>query len=103
MEAFRHEELEFRPVTLKQWPDLQELFGPNGADSGCWCMWWRQTREQLVRRISSFELASEIGPLRGHVYATPFDRVQHFAFVYGELGQGQDNGFLVRRFIKKRL
>ena len=51
---------------------------------------WRQTREQLVRRLASFDLASEIGPLRGHVYATPFDRVQHFAFVYGELGEGQE-------------
>jgi GNAT superfamily N-acetyltransferase len=43
------EELEFRPVTLKEWPDMQALFGPNGADGGCWCMWWRQTREQFSR------------------------------------------------------
>ena len=49
MEAFRFEELDFKPVTLKQWPDMQELFGPNGADSGCWCMWWRQTREEFDR------------------------------------------------------
>jgi GNAT superfamily N-acetyltransferase len=49
MEAFAFDELEFRPVTLKQWPDLQKLFGPNGADSGCWCMWWRQTREEFDR------------------------------------------------------
>ncbi len=47
MEAFANADLDFRPVTLKQWPDLQKLFGPNGADSGCWCMWWRQTREQF--------------------------------------------------------
>ena len=49
MEAFANAELEFQPVTLGQWPDLQKLFGPNGADSGCWCMWWRQTREQFQR------------------------------------------------------
>jgi GNAT superfamily N-acetyltransferase len=49
MDAFRYEELDFRPVTLKQWPDMQKLFGPNGADSGCWCMWWRQTREEFDR------------------------------------------------------
>jgi GNAT superfamily N-acetyltransferase len=49
MEAFDFDGLEFRPVTRKQWPDLQELFGPNGADGGCWCMWWRQTREAFQR------------------------------------------------------
>jgi GNAT superfamily N-acetyltransferase len=49
MEAFAFADLVFRPVTLKQWPDLQELFGPNGADSGCWCMWWRQTRQEFER------------------------------------------------------
>lgn len=49
-EAFAFSELVFQPVTLRQWPDLQKLFGPNGADSGCWCMWWRQTREEFDRR-----------------------------------------------------
>src|SRR6185437_5757736 len=24
-----------------RWPDLCTLFGPGGANSGCWCMWWR--------------------------------------------------------------
>jgi hypothetical protein len=23
------------------WPTIKELFGPNGACGGCWCMWWR--------------------------------------------------------------
>lgn len=50
----------------------------------------RQTREQLVRRVASFDSDSPVGPLRGHVYATPFDRVQHFAFVWGDLGDGRD-------------
>jgi len=49
MEALDFADLEFQPVTRKQWPHLQELFGPNGADSGCWCMWWRQTREEFQR------------------------------------------------------
>ena len=42
-------ELDFRPVTGEEWPDLQQLFGPGGADSGCWCMWWRQTRAEFER------------------------------------------------------
>ncbi|HET7768978.1 MAG TPA: GNAT family N-acetyltransferase, partial [Chloroflexota bacterium] len=31
------------PVTPGRWPDLERLFGPNGACAGCWCMWWRVT------------------------------------------------------------
>ncbi len=49
MEAFAYAELDFQPVTWKQWPDMQKLFGANGADSGCWCMWWRQTRQDFDR------------------------------------------------------
>lgn len=48
-QAFAFADLDFKPVTGRQWPDLQKLFGPNGADSGCWCMWWRQTREEFKR------------------------------------------------------
>ena len=33
--------MEVLPVTPERWPDLVELFGPNGASSGCWCMWFR--------------------------------------------------------------
>jgi GNAT superfamily N-acetyltransferase len=32
---------EVRPVTADRWPDMVELFGANGASSGCWCMWFR--------------------------------------------------------------
>ncbi|HUH06685.1 MAG TPA: GNAT family N-acetyltransferase [Egibacteraceae bacterium] len=36
-----------RPVTPEAWDDLAELFGPSGAYSGCWCMWWRVTGRQF--------------------------------------------------------
>lgn len=29
------------PLEVSRWPDLEALFGPNGAVAGCWCMWWR--------------------------------------------------------------
>jgi len=29
------------PVTADRWDDLERLFGPSGAYSGCWCTWWR--------------------------------------------------------------
>ena len=28
-------------LTPERWPDLERLFGPRGACSGCWCMWPR--------------------------------------------------------------
>ena len=36
--------IECCPVTSEQWPDLETLFGANGACAGCWCMWWRLKR-----------------------------------------------------------
>jgi GNAT superfamily N-acetyltransferase len=40
-------ELEFQPVTTKQWKDMEQLFGPRGAIGGCWCMWWRVKRKDF--------------------------------------------------------
>lgn len=36
-----------QPVTPDRWPALEKLFGPSGAYSGCWCMWWRMTRAEF--------------------------------------------------------
>lgn len=33
--------LRVKPATAARWPDLETLFGPNGAYSGCWCMFLR--------------------------------------------------------------
>lgn len=33
--------LDVHPVDSARWDDLERLFGPRGAVSGCWCMWWR--------------------------------------------------------------
>jgi GNAT superfamily N-acetyltransferase len=33
--------LAIHPLTPDRWPDLETLFGKQGAYSGCWCMWWR--------------------------------------------------------------
>jgi GNAT superfamily N-acetyltransferase len=42
--------LEFHPLTPERWPDLEKLFGENGACGGCWCMWWRLTRSQFMKQ-----------------------------------------------------
>jgi 3,4-dihydroxy 2-butanone 4-phosphate synthase / GTP cyclohydrolase II len=55
---------------------------------------YRQRRDKLVERVGEFSLSSEIGTLHGYAYVTPFDRVHHMAFVYGEIGDGK--GVLAR-------
>jgi GNAT superfamily N-acetyltransferase len=39
--------LTFHPLTPDRWDDLATLFGPRGAQAGCWCMWWRQTQAEF--------------------------------------------------------
>jgi 3,4-dihydroxy 2-butanone 4-phosphate synthase / GTP cyclohydrolase II len=51
---------------------------------------YRQSRDKLVERVAEFQVASEIGPLNGYAYVTPFDRVHHMAFVYGAIGDGKN-------------
>lgn len=49
---------------------------------------YRQSREKLVERIATMHVESSIGPMTAYVFVTPFDEVQHFAFVYGAIGDG---------------
>lgn len=51
---------------------------------------YRQVREQLVKCIATFPVETSIGTLMGHTYVTPFDSVHHFAFTFGEIGDGRD-------------
>jgi GNAT superfamily N-acetyltransferase len=40
--------LTIQEVTADRWHDLADLFGPSGAYSGCWCMWWRLTSTEFA-------------------------------------------------------
>jgi len=51
---------------------------------------YRQSRDKLVERVGEFQLASDVGTLNGYAYVTPFDRVHHMAFVYGDIGDGKN-------------
>lgn len=51
---------------------------------------YRQARERLVRCIATFPVETQIGTLTGHTYVTPFDDVHHFAFTFGEIGDGRE-------------
>jgi 3,4-dihydroxy 2-butanone 4-phosphate synthase/GTP cyclohydrolase II len=50
---------------------------------------YRQRRDQLVRRVATFETPTPIGPATAIVYATPFDPIQHVALIFGDLGAGE--------------
>ena len=36
--------LRFEELSPDNWRPLTELFGKNGAQGGCWCIWWRLER-----------------------------------------------------------
>jgi len=38
------------PATPDRWPDVERLFGENGACAGCWCQWWKQPQRAFKER-----------------------------------------------------
>jgi GNAT superfamily N-acetyltransferase len=55
------EELEgiiFNPVTPGYWRHFETLFGQNGADGGCWCMWWRLPEKQFEEQTGEVNKAA---------------------------------------------
>ena len=50
---------------------------------------YRQAREKLVNRVAEFKVDTEDGEFTGYAYVTPFDKVHHYAFIYGEIGDGR--------------
>jgi 3,4-dihydroxy 2-butanone 4-phosphate synthase/GTP cyclohydrolase II len=51
---------------------------------------YRQSRDKLVKRIGEFPVHSAIGTLAGYAYVTPFDAIQHMAFVHERIGDGKN-------------
>lgn len=44
-------DLRIVPVTPERWDDLEQLFGPNGAFSNCWCTWYWLTGREFQQRL----------------------------------------------------
>jgi hypothetical protein len=63
--------LAIHPLTPDRFDDLVDLFGPErGANSGCWCMWWRMRAGEwkIVPRDEKrerFRMIVEAGPPPG--------------------------------------
>src|ERR1700691_5053770 len=51
---------------------------------------YRQAREKLIERVSTFTTESPIGPLQGYAYRSPLDSIAHVAFVYNGIGDGRE-------------
>lgn len=51
---------------------------------------YRQTRDKLVERVAAFPVKTRFGDFSGYAFVTPFDSVQHFALVAGDIGDGRD-------------
>lgn len=43
--------IETKELTPRLWPELEKLFGSNGACGGCWCMFWRAPRGEKWDRV----------------------------------------------------
>jgi 3,4-dihydroxy 2-butanone 4-phosphate synthase/GTP cyclohydrolase II len=61
---------------------------------------YRQAREKLIERVSTFVADSPIGPLQGFAYRSPFDSIAHVAFVYNSVGDGKN---VLTRFYKPNI
>src|ERR1700739_726008 len=51
---------------------------------------YRQAREKLIERVSTFTMDSPMGPLQGYASRPPFDEITHAAFVYNGIGDGRN-------------
>nr|WP_276081320.1 3,4-dihydroxy-2-butanone-4-phosphate synthase [Methylobacterium sp. GC_Met_2] len=51
---------------------------------------YRQARDRLVERVGHFPVRSNHGDMTAYVFSTPFETIQQFAFVMGEIGDGRD-------------
>ena len=40
--------IQTRDLTPELWPEMEKLFGLNGACAGCWCMWWRLAASERI-------------------------------------------------------
>ena len=52
--------IEIQAATAAHWPDLEGLFGPNGAYSGCWCMFLRSSSKVFVENCRSGGAANKV-------------------------------------------
>jgi GNAT superfamily N-acetyltransferase len=55
--------IELKELTPALWPDLEKLFGENGACGGCWCMSWRTEKGDKWENIRGAEAKKQFRSL----------------------------------------
>jgi 3,4-dihydroxy 2-butanone 4-phosphate synthase/GTP cyclohydrolase II len=51
---------------------------------------YRMTTESLVKRVASAKMPTDFGDFRVHAFENQVDQQTHVAYVYGDIGNGQD-------------
>lgn len=51
---------------------------------------YRQRKETLVQKESSFPIETPVGPAQANTYSLPWDPMQHMAVVFGDIRDGED-------------
>jgi 3,4-dihydroxy 2-butanone 4-phosphate synthase/GTP cyclohydrolase II len=51
---------------------------------------YRMTTESLVKRVASAKMPTDLGDFQVHAFENQVDHQTHIAYVYGEIGSGQD-------------
>src|SRR5690606_7733822 len=51
---------------------------------------YRQRQETLIERVASFDIETAAGPAKAYTYRLPWDAMQHFVVVYGDVRDGVD-------------
>ena len=51
---------------------------------------YRQRQETLIERVDCFDVETVAGPAKAYTYRLPWDAMQHFALVFGDIRDGTD-------------
>jgi GNAT superfamily N-acetyltransferase len=43
----------YKPLTANRWRDFEKLFSEHGVQNGCWCTYWRLSRENFHRHFGN--------------------------------------------------
>src|SRR5690606_19135063 len=78
--------------TVMRGPQVQAFAEKNGLRqvSVADLIAYRQRQETLIERVTSFDIETIAGPAKAHSYRLPWDAMQHFVVVFGDIRDGVD-------------
>ncbi len=78
--------------TVKRGPQVQAFAEEHGLKqvSVADLIAYRQRQETLVQRVACSEIETAAGPAKAYTYRLPWDAMQHFVVVFGDIRDGVD-------------